>query len=180
VRLFVAVWPDADVHRMLAELPVERGPGLRPVRPEQWHVTLRFLGDVEPDLVPALLEALASVATTEPPVVARLGPTTAWFGRGTVLQVPVGGLDRLAHAVRDATVGLVPMTVPDEPFTGHLTLARGNRRHRLDARARAALGGLVATGTLNVDEVALVASEPTPAGHRYASLGTVPLVGPPT
>jgi RNA 2',3'-cyclic 3'-phosphodiesterase len=179
VRLFVAVWPDADTRRVLADLPVEPSAGLRLVHPGQWHVTLRFLGDVEPGIVPALLGALGSVATIERPVVARLGPMTAWFGRGTVLQVPVRGLDGLAGAVRRSTVGLVPATSTHEPpFKGHLTLARGNRRRRLDAPARAALAGIDVAGTFNVGDVDLVVSEPTTAGHRYRSLGSVPLGGP--
>jgi 2'-5' RNA ligase len=178
VRLFVAVWPDALTRRTLASLPLEPTIGLRLVRPEQWHVTLRFFGNVEAELVLALLASLESVAATEQPVVAQLGPGTAWFARGAVLQVPVTGLDRLAAAVRASTSELVPSRDPDEPpFTGHLTLARSNRRKRPDPRARAALAGVDAACQFAVTELDLVASEPGPGGHRYSSFGKVPLGG---
>jgi RNA 2',3'-cyclic 3'-phosphodiesterase len=176
VRLFVAVWPDTTTRRALASLSGEPAKGLRMVRPEQWHVTLRFLGNVDPDLVPALLAALGSAAATEQPVVARLGPTTAWFGRGTVWQVPVSGLDRLAAAVRRATSDLVPpRDLAEPPFTGHLTLARANRRHRPDPTTRAALAAIDVAGQFAVDELDLVVSEATAGGHRYTSLGTARL-----
>jgi 2'-5' RNA ligase len=178
VRLFVAVWPDALTRRTLAALPLEPTIGLRLVRPEQWHVTLRFFGDVEGELVPALLATLESVAASEQPVVAQLGPRTGWFGRGAVLQVPVTGLDRLAAAVRASTSELVPSRDPGEPpFTGHLTLGRSNRRKRPDLRARAALAGVDAAAPFAVTQLDLVVSEPGPGGHRYSSLGKVPLGG---
>lgn len=178
MRLFVAVWPDAPTRRNLATLPVEPTTGLRLVRPEQWHVTVRFLGNVEAELVPDLLAALESMADNEPPVVAKLGPRPAWFGRGAVLHVPVMGLDGLASAVRVATSELVPSRETDQPhFSGHLTLARSHRRKRPDSRARAGLADMDITGQFTVTELDLVASEPGPDGHRYSSLGTVSLVG---
>jgi 2'-5' RNA ligase len=178
VRLFVAVWPDTPTRRSLASVPLEPTTELRLVRPEQWHVTLRFLGNVESEFVPALLAGLESVAAHERPVVAQLGPRTAWFGRGAVLQVPVSGLDRLATAVRRATSELVPSRDPGEPpFTGHLTLARGKRSGRPDPRARAALARIDVAGQFTVTQLDLVASEPGPGGHRYVSLGSVSLGG---
>jgi RNA 2',3'-cyclic 3'-phosphodiesterase len=178
VRLFVAVWPDTLTRRTLASVPLEPTTELRLVRPEQWHVTLRFLGNVEPEIVPALLAGLESMAAGERSVLAHLGPHTAWLGRGAVLQVPVSGLDRLATAVRTATSELVPSPEPNEPaFTGHFTLARSKRSRGPDSQARAALAGIDVAGEFTVTELNLVASEPGPGGHRYRSLGSVSLGG---
>ncbi|MBV8463591.1 MAG: hypothetical protein JO368_09875, partial [Acidimicrobiales bacterium] len=142
VRLFVAVWPDEPTRAVLRSVAPERCPGLRPVDPAQWHVTLRFMGRVDPFVMPALVEALGSAAAPGGPVEARLGPATGWLGRGSVLQVPVSGLDELAGSVRSSTSGVVPEASDTEPvFRGHLTLARADRQRRLDARARAELAG---------------------------------------
>ena len=126
VRLFVAVDPSEEVVDLLEALP---RPGLMQLRwttPPQWHVTLRFLGEVADDQVPALAGALDSLAGWygEPgePVQALLGPAVAWFTGRRVLQVPVDGLDLLAAQVAGATV---PWGDPaDHPFRGHVTLAR--------------------------------------------------------
>jgi 2'-5' RNA ligase len=177
MRLFVAVWPDTATRRALGALALVPVPGLRVVRPEQWHVTLRFLGEVAPALVPPLLSSLRDpAAAADPPVIARVGPATAWFGRAAVLQVPVAGLDGLATGVRAATSELVAVGEREEPtFTGHLTLARRARRRLPDAAQRAALAGIEVAGSFPVRGLDLVVSEPAAGGHRYRSLGTVPL-----
>ncbi len=174
MRLFVAVWPDGPTRRALRGLTIETVPGIRPVRAEQWHVTLRFLGNVDPDRLPSLESALDSVCRGAAPVVAGLGPATAWIGRGGVLQVPVSGLDDLAAAVRRATGAVVPH-VEGERFVGHLTLARANRRRRPEAAVRAALSGRAVTGEFPAEEVDLVVSEPSAGGHSYRTLARFPL-----
>src|ERR1700722_11262920 len=80
MRMFVAAWPDeATVHR-LSSLDLGPDHGLRLVRPEQWHITLRFLGDVAPLLVPSLTGAMAVATATLPgPIHCEAGPGTAWF-----------------------------------------------------------------------------------------------------
>lgn len=117
MRLFVAVWPPEEVGALLAALPRDR-PGLRWTRPEQWHVTLRFLGDV--DSAEPVRAALGDV---------RSPPCQAAFGRvvrlGSAVGLSVVGLDELAAAVLAATASCVP---PEpRPFRGHLTLARSRR-----------------------------------------------------
>jgi LigT like Phosphoesterase len=62
VRVFVAVWPDDSTLKRLSLLELGPVPGLRLVRPGRWHITVRFLGEVEEDLVPALVDALGDAA----------------------------------------------------------------------------------------------------------------------
>jgi 2'-5' RNA ligase len=50
-RLFLAVRPPEDVVAELMSLRRKDQRGVRFVRPEQWHVTLRFLGDADIDEV---------------------------------------------------------------------------------------------------------------------------------
>ena len=50
-RLFVAVWPPEAVAAELTALHRKDQRGVRFVRPENWHITLRFLGDADPDEV---------------------------------------------------------------------------------------------------------------------------------
>ena len=111
--MFVAVRPDPETKERLAGLDLSGEKGLRPVGPDRWHVTLRFLGEVDDALVPGLSDALRTAAAAVPgPVRCRLGPATAWFTGVRVLQLPAAGLDTLAAAVREATLPLVPAAAP--------------------------------------------------------------------
>ena len=127
--------------------------------PEQWHVTLRFLGQADPVLV-GEAAATALHAHPGPRPRAVLGPATGRLGRG-VLHVPVGGLDSLAELVASATVDFGQPPRPG-PFVGHLTLAR--------ARDPRSLGDLVRrelSGQWEVGEVTLVSSVTAREGARY-------------
>jgi 2'-5' RNA ligase len=174
--MFVAAWPDAETKERLAGLDLGGERGLRPVGPDRWHVTLRFLGEVDDALVPGLSDALrTAAAAVSGPVLCRLGPATAWFTGVRVLQLPAAGLDTLAAAVREATLPLVPAAAPDEPpFNGHLTLARAKGRRRAAPVARP-LAGIPFSAAFVVDRVELVNSTPTQNGHLYATLAEAAL-----
>ncbi len=172
--MFVAVWPDDLTVRRLSALELGSVPGLRTVRPGQWHVTLRFLGEVEDDLFPVLVDALGRAATrVRVPVRCTIGPATAWFGGTRVLQIPVTGLDGVAEAVRQATVPTIP-DAGQAPFVGHLTVAHVWGR-RPDPSTRAALAGVAFTAEFAVPRFLLVASELTPEGPCYTTLARLPL-----
>jgi 2'-5' RNA ligase len=161
VRLFVAVWPEAATLDVLGSLPRPALPGVRWTGPEQWHVTLRFLGDADPD---AVASRLTSVLAGRAGVEAVMGPVCALLGRA-VLQVPVAGLEDLAGAVAVATADLGQAPRPG-PFHGHLTLARGRRPSDLRP-----LVGQAAAASWRVSEVTLVSSVPGRGGSRYEVLG---------
>lgn len=138
MRLFVAVRPPDDVLDAVAALARPAHPGVRWTTRDQWHVTLRFLGEVgESEPVAAALAAAPLPAAT-----AALGPRVTALGSGVVC-LPVAGLDALAAAVSEATAG---WGRPPEHrrFRGHLTLARVDRPRRATRRGdpfRAGRGG---------------------------------------
>ena len=99
-RLFVAVIPPANVLDVLATIPREARPDVRYTTRDQWHVTLRFLGDAD------IGEASAALQRVDVPAVeAVLGPRVERLGR-SVAMVPCAGLDEVAAAVRRATAGI--------------------------------------------------------------------------
>jgi 2'-5' RNA ligase len=172
--MFVAVWPDDLTVRRLSALELGSVPGLRTVRPEQWHVTVRFLGEVGDDLFPVLVDALGSAATrVRDPVRCTIGPATAWFGGTRVLQIPATGLDGVAEAVRQATVRTIP-DAGQSPFVGHLTVARVRGR-RPEESIRTAVAGVAFTAEFAVPRFLLVASALSPTGPRYTTLAHLSL-----
>jgi 2'-5' RNA ligase len=160
-RLFVAVWPPDDVLEPLRALGRKDRRGVRFVRPDNWHVTLRFLGEADPAIVASALDQALL-----PTVHARLGPAVDVLAE-RALVVPVTGIDALAAAVEAATSDLGQP--PRKRFVGHLTLARLHRR----ATMPEALGALVG-GAFDVTEIALVQSRLHPDGARYETLATWP------
>jgi RNA 2',3'-cyclic 3'-phosphodiesterase len=161
-RLFIAVWPPDEVAAELTSLPRKDQRGVRFVRPENWHITLRFLGDVDPATVIDSLDG-----TTFAPARAHLGPAVDVLAE-RALVVPVAGLDALEETVRERTSQIGEP--PRKRFVGHLTLARV-KAHVPMPRA---IGALV-SAEFEVDEIALVQSRLDPEGARYETIGTWPL-----
>lgn len=128
-RLFVALIPprvaldklDEAVAPLRADLPT-----LRWTRPETWHLTLAFLGAVEPRAIDALVERFDRVACRHDPI--ELAVTGAGRFGHEVLWAGVSGdresLRRLADSVR-AAARRSGVEVESRPYRGHITLARG-------------------------------------------------------
>ena len=127
MRLFVALVPPARARAELAaavhELPPH--PRLRWTRPEQWHLTLAFLAEVDDRTRGQLVERLGRVANRHPP------PELSLAGGGRfgshVLWTRVDGdraaLRRLVEAVR-AAARRCGLPSEQRPYRPHLTLAR--------------------------------------------------------
>jgi RNA 2',3'-cyclic 3'-phosphodiesterase len=162
VRLFVAVTPSPPVIETVAAIDRPAFADVRWTTEAQWHVTLRFLGEVDdPAGVAFSLDEVPVLVAGDRPVVAVLGPASAWFPGRRVLQVPVDGLDQLAGAVRQVTA---PWGDPaPEHYRGHLTLARTRGRRE----GPPALAGAALSGSWTVSELALFSSVGGPGGHRY-------------
>ena len=169
MRLFVAVVLPEAVADLVAALPRPERTDLRWTTRAQWHVTLRFLGQAQPDeVIAAVPDALGLLGADAAPV-AELGPATAWFAGRRVLQVPVGGLEGLAAAVHEVTQ---PWGRPDEPpFSGHLTVARTVGRRRGPAE----LAGAQLAACFAVTEIGVYASRSGPTGSVYQRLLRLPL-----
>jgi 2'-5' RNA ligase len=181
MRLFVAVDVDAATREgagrfrdaVARKLPsAERG--LRWVAPDNLHMTLRFIGEVdEPRPIEDALAPPFDVA----PFVLRWG-APVWIpadGRPRVLAVGLdAGGDALATlaarvAARLAAAGIEPEA---RPFLPHLTLARVREgAAREIARQREAIlaaGGRRVAGEVGVSAVTLYESRLSPAGPVYA------------
>lgn len=176
IRAFIAVELPETVKEYLASMSTElkrtRG-DVKWVRPESIHLTLKFLGAVRLELVPALEEALAPIFAGEQPFSVRAGglgafpnlgrPRVVWAG----LEDRSGRLGPLANRV-ESTVE--PFGFPREKrsFNPHLTLGRvrsdsGKKdlveavRHRMDAMGP----------SFSVDHAVLFQSILKPSGAEY-------------
>ena len=133
IRLFVACELSGEVRAALAHVQGElKGyglQGLRWVRPEGIHLTLKFLGETPPDKVLAIQEALATACQGIAPFVISLGEVGTFGNRRgpRVIWVDVAGeREALAHLQERVEGGLERLGFPREQraFSPHLTLAR--------------------------------------------------------
>jgi 2'-5' RNA ligase len=164
-RLFVAVIPPEPVIDLIAGFPRPEETGVRYTTADQWHITLRFLGNAVIDDARAALERVHTNAVT-----ARFGLRVSRLGRAVVV-LPVSGLDPVAAAVVEATadVGQAPQT---QPFRGHLTLAR------LKHRSTCSLIGETIRASFRAREIHLVRSQLGRVGARYDVIATQELDPP--
>lgn len=161
-RLFLAVFPPADVVERLGEMERPEVEGVRWTKREQWHITLRFLGEAEAEDVNRSLRGFRGSAAS-----VRLGPASRRLG-ARVLVLPASGLGELAAEVRTLTADIGQP--PDKrDFTGHLTLARARKR------IPATVVGLPFEAEFLATELWLVDSELHPDGARYTQLSHWPL-----
>ena len=164
-RLFIGIWPDEAVVEALTAIHRKDQRGVRFVPPESWHITLRFLGEADPDVAIGALEG-----TALPPATARLGPAIDVKAE-RALVIPVEGVDELATVVRERTRDIGQPA--RRRFFGHLTVAR-LKKHADMPRC---LGQLF-SAEMVVDEIAVIESRLHPDGARYQTLHTLPVEEP--
>jgi len=155
IRAFIALPLPGEVQSALGEVAQQLAPqsqGVKWVKPGNIHLTLRFLGDTDPEKVPALSTGLDHIAAQHPPFPLRLGalgtfpnrtsslvpsaaarvqpkgnPRALDLHRPRVLWVGLeqGGvqLQQLRHTVEDLALSL-GWERETQQFKPHLTLGR--------------------------------------------------------
>jgi RNA 2',3'-cyclic 3'-phosphodiesterase len=124
LRLFLAVWPPAEVRDALVEHTArwQWPQAARTTRPERLHLTLHFIGDVDESRVDVLKQALA---TDAPPFTLSLQHTDVWRGGIAVLQPDQVPAELSAlHARLGERLRALALPVEDRPWRAHVTLAR--------------------------------------------------------
>ncbi len=149
---------------------------LRWAEPDAWHVTLAFLGSVDPDDVPGIAAFVRRVAGAYEATEVATGRLGAFHRPGSVRVLWYGVADvdgRLAALASDLADALA---LPgDEPFRAHVTLARARRRP-VDLRGWIETASASAPdGRLIVERIALMRSHLGEGPARYETLATFTL-----
>jgi 2'-5' RNA ligase len=171
MRLFVGLAIDEAVKETLERLTLRlraKDDGLRWSTPDQWHVTLVFLGEVDDAAHARLVRQLAELRHSAFMLrMERLGV----FERAGILHAEVEvspDLLRLYEAVA-AAVRKAGLEVEDRPYRAHITLARARNREGKKTIAR--LEGSAEQQRLSVrweaSEFLLYESQLSPGGSRY-------------
>lgn len=186
-RLFVAVELGGSVQQALDRLQNELQRsglrGMRWVRPEGIHLTLKFLGETPREKVAPVVAALSESTVGVPPHELSLGKLGTFGGRGAprVLWVDLeGDLAPLLDLQEQVERALVPLGFPREGrrFSPHLTLARVRPEEARQVAAPLAEAMNVARAPearIEVRELSLMLSQLGPGGAVYTRLEAFPL-----
>ncbi len=189
IRAFLAIEVSDDVKSTLSELTnrLERGriDGLKAVRPENMHLTLKFFGDVSPTRVESIVGTITRAAKSIHPFTLRLGkvgaypssrnPRVLWVG----LDGDVVSLQEAHSRIENALVD-IDIKPDSRKFSPHLTVARLQNRSSSSERRRAAEVLLAADyqagHPIPVKRFSLVRSILRPDGPQYTILADITLV----
>jgi 2'-5' RNA ligase len=184
LRLFAAVDIPAsarDVVVRAVEPWRERLPGGRWVHPENWHITVKFLGRTWPRLVEWVREACGQAAAEIHPFRLALQGFGVFPGRTRARVLWVGLRDKEGSlaALASALDRRLEREFPPEKraFSAHLTVARFNPPIPFREHAEALQETQVEAGPFRVGRLVLYRSHLSPRGARYEPLETFSLRG---
>ena len=175
IRAFVAVRVSGGVadalENFLSELrPLAR---IRWVRREQFHITLKFLGELENDVIDDVMESLRPMKSFAPFTV-ELNHIGAFPNLSSPRVLWLGGdkgakeLGKLAKKVNDVLYDSAGLERESKKFTAHLTLARLKDTVLPEALVKR-LGDVPAL-SWECSELVLMKSLLTPQGPIYSQL----------
>lgn len=187
-RLFVAIPVPAAIRSEMVRVQHELQPlaprgVVRWTKPEQFHLTLRFLGDVSSDHVAGLQESLRTACSGVRVMHLRAqgvgffpntrSPRVIWTGI-------TDGDNRLVDFQRKIEGAVQPFSAGPggERFAGHVTLGRFKQAKQLDINVLTASAETMKDrkfGEWTVLEIEIIRSELLATGSRYTLLASIRL-----
>lgn len=190
VRLFIAAYPPTDASStMLGELDALELPDIRPTTLDQVHLTLFFIGPVDPRDVEQITESASRAASGIAPF--TLGPLR-------LIALPERGRARLIACETDAPPGMMELHRRlvgrlarhevrrsggrvEDGFLPHLTLGRfAKGREPSRAALPSTLGGAgipSSAPAFVIDSISIMRSVLLPAGAEHRELVSIELNG---
>lgn len=181
IRSFIAFDLDEDrVRRNMSKVQqslLETGADLKTVEPENIHATVKFLGDISPDMVDRVHESMKKVAFSPFNVIIKGLGVFPNLRRISVVWAGIEeGATELNDIARQVEANLRTLGIKPEPrgFSPHLTIARVKTGRNKDELAR--LTQTMADyefGTIRARCLRLKKSVLTPKGPIYTLLREV-------
>lgn len=182
LRLFIAVPIPQGMKESLKVLQASwkaKAQGVRWVKPEGLHITLKFLGNVHEEKLEGIKEAMRKALSGFTPFEVRVKGTGAFPSTKNPRVLWVGVKDeegKLKGVFNALEKALQKWGFPreDRPFSPHLTLGRVKGKGDFSFLEE---GSDLDFGPLLVEEVILFKSDLKPEGAEYTPLYAVPLGG---
>ena len=186
LRLFWAVNLSSEIKAKTAVLQSQlkkSGSDVKWVEEENFHLTVKFLGDTEPDIIPAMVEKVKKEVSSLDPFTLRVENLGVFPRKGPpkVIWSGVNGeKDKFTILYNQMQQVLAPLGFPPEgkPFSPHLTLGRVRSSRGSEALLATLTdlnSGNSVVGNTIVESVDLMQSELTSKGAVYKLLEVVKL-----
>jgi 2'-5' RNA ligase len=178
IRLFVGLALPEEVRRRLSLL-TGGVPGARWDPPENYHITLRFIGEVEMGLAEDIDAELQRI---QAPAFALTLATVDHFGPGDKARVLFAGVERSEMLLRlhgkvENAVQRVGLPAEQRKFTPHVTLARLKDTPPQRIRAFREAHNLFRAGPFAIGAFTLYSSHQGKGHAVYREEATYPLEG---
>lgn len=188
IRSFIAIeLPGGlklELAQLQARLKVDNQPRIKWVNPNGMHLTLKFLGNIEPKMIDPITEAITEAAQKVPPFTLDVQQLGAFpnLKRVQVVWLGLGGeIDKIKQLYQFIETNLARLGFAPEQrlFKPHLTLARVGNEASPDERQR--FGELIASTKfetsqlIRVDSVNLMRSQLTREGAIYSRISSAEL-----
>lgn len=185
MRIFFAIMPPDEVKARLAEAVGRLTPAADDVvwcRREQFHLTLAFLGEAAPAILPHITAAAGRICAARSPFACH-AYGLGYFGTRRIPRTFWAGVDS-APALNDLqetlwqSLGRYGFENKEKEFRPHITLGR-NRGEALNTGLIEAMDAdeAVEFGAWNVARITLYESKQTPRGPIYRTLAHNALTG---
>jgi len=188
IRAFIAIeMPDEVtevISRLVGRLKLRQPDGVKWVDPAAIHLTLNFLGDIDPGRISEITEAMTDAARESSPFSLEIKGLGVFpnLNRIRVVLAGVGGevekLARLQHSL-EANLDIIGFPPEERTFSPHLTL--GRVREQVSPQERQKLGDIVTAMKVEtvkpfaVNGFSLIRSQLTGAGPIYSRVAAVAL-----
>jgi len=184
IRTFIAIPLPEHVIEAIGNIQnriKKTGLTMRWVKPGNIHLTLKFLGDIRPEMVGPITHCMRTCGNEYAPADLSSKGLGVFPGlkRPRVLWTGINGETDLLKAIQkrlDQSLGETGIPNDQRPFKGHLTLGRF-KGHPDSKKLMAALKEFAdfETGSFSADALHLYKSDLTPQGAVYSVLETISL-----
>ena len=183
MRLFIAIELPDHVRRHLQWMQELLRPILKAKwsRPEQLHLTLKFLGETDHSKLPEVIEQLRAISISEPIRLSTAG-VVCFPPHGPIrivaaaLQVEAGNCAKLQSAI-DQACHAAGFPLEGRRWTPHVTLARVKDRLGASVRSAATEAGAgLGECRCEIDTFALIESRLDRDGPTYGRVASFSLV----
>ena len=170
MRAFIAVSIPPDLRKEISKLQQKLPPkGVRPAKPENLHITLKFLGEVDSQALQKAKQLLSEVEFS--PFEISLQGTGAFPSEHHAKVIWAGcRSDELGMLAEKVGSALAPIGFKSEKFSAHITIARVKGKAQLEKFFSETKGAEI--GKFKANSFELMKSTLAPEGPVYESIGT--------